>query len=162
MNAADVMTLDPFVVTPRDPVWLAAEVMRDRDVGFVPVVFDRGSRRLAGVITDRDVAIRHVADAQHPTDCTVADHMSVEGLVTVGPDVAVGRVVEAMERHQVRRVVVTRMGRVVGVITQADLATRVGRTSRIGQLVAKISEPLPFGGLAGFRRRLPAAGVEDR
>lgn len=144
MVAADIMTLNPYVVTPEDPVALAAELMRDRDVGFVPVVMDRRSRRLTGVITDRDLAVRHVAEG-HAPECRVAEHMSVEGLVTVRPDVTVARIATLMERAQVRRVVVTRGGIVLGVIALADLATRSGRPPRVGQVVAKISESLaPF------------------
>jgi CBS domain-containing protein len=144
MVAADIMTLNPYVVTPEDPVALAAELMRDRDVGFVPVVMDRRSRRLTGVITDRDLAVRHVAEA-HPPECRVAEHMSVEALVTVRPDAAVARIATLMERAQVRRVVVTRGGIVLGVIALADLATRAGRLPKVGQVVAKISEsPAPF------------------
>jgi CBS domain-containing protein len=144
MVAADIMTFNPYVVTPEDPVALAAELMRDRDVGFVPVVMDRRSRRLTGVITDRDLAVRHVAEA-HPPECRVAEHMSVEALVTVRPDATVARIATLMERAQVRRVVVTRGGIVLGVIALADLATRSGRLPRVGQVVAKISESLaPF------------------
>jgi CBS domain-containing protein len=141
MLAADIMTFSPYVVTPEDPVSLAAELMRDRDVGFLPVVMDRRSRRLTGVITDRDLAVRHVAEA-HPPECRVAEHMSVEALVTVRPDATVTRIAMLMERAQVRRVVVTRGGIVEGVIALADLATRSGRPPRVGQVVARISESL--------------------
>ncbi|MBI2186078.1 MAG: CBS domain-containing protein [Acidobacteria bacterium] len=62
MKVRDIMTPDPEVVTPEEPISRAARIMRDYDVGIVPVVGDSESRNLVGVITDRDIACRHVAD----------------------------------------------------------------------------------------------------
>ncbi len=62
MKAQDIMTRNPDVLTPDEPVSRAAQLMRDRNVGIVPVVEDKSSMKLCGVITDRDIAIRHVAE----------------------------------------------------------------------------------------------------
>jgi CBS domain-containing protein len=125
MKARDIMTADPQVVTPNDTVARAAEIMRDTDVGIVPVVDDVTSRRLRGVITDRDIAIRHVAEHHHD-DCRVASHMS-QGVATATPDEDVNTVMARMRTEQVRRIPVVEDGdRLVGIIAQADLATEIG------------------------------------
>ncbi len=141
MKARDVMTPNPDVVTPDEPVTRAAEVMRDRNVGIVPVVEDRSSMRLCGVITDRDIAVRHVAQG-HPNSCRVKDEVSKERLSTVRPDTDVKDVMDVMKREQVRRVpVVEGDNRLVGIIAQADIAERGPSEKEVGKVVEKISEP---------------------
>jgi CBS domain-containing protein len=134
------MTEYPQAVTPSDPLSHAAALMRDGDMGFVPVVEDRESRRLVGVITDRDIAIRHVAEA-HGDDCAIKQHMTADPLVTVAPDAPTTEVHKLMMDHQVRRVaVVDSDGHLLGVIAQADVATKEGRDNKTGELVERISE----------------------
>jgi len=143
MKARDLMTEDPEFVTPDDPVSRAAQIMRDIDVGIVPVVDDPQSRKLQGVITDRDIAIRHVAEG-HPQDCRVRDEMSTGRIDTVHPDADEEEVLRLMERDQIRRLpVVDEENRLVGIIAQADIATRLGRSKpeAVEELVEKISEP---------------------
>ncbi|NLG63195.1 MAG: CBS domain-containing protein [Candidatus Cloacimonetes bacterium] len=139
MKARDIMTSNPQCVTREDSLADAARIMRSADTGFVPVVDDRGSMRLSGVITDRDIAIRHVAD-NHPDRCTVGDHMST-GVRTVSPDDDVKDVMKLMKTEQVRRVPVVENERLVGVIAQADLATHHVGDKEVGETVEKISEP---------------------
>lgn len=142
MKAKEVMTASPEAVTPSDLIQRAAEIMRDRDVGFVPIVDDRKSMKLAGVITDRDITVRHVA-AGHPRECKVNEHMTGVGIETVGPDVEVAQVLDVMQRAQVRRVpVVESDGRLVGVIAQADIAVDADRQPQeVAKTVERISEP---------------------
>jgi CBS domain-containing protein len=144
MKARDLMTAQPFVVTPDEPVSHAAEIMRDRDVGLVPVVDDRRRMSLRGVITDRDIAIRCVAE-KHGHDCRVMDHMTVEPLDTVWPDADVHEVMEVMKDDRVRRVLVTEGDRLVGVIAQADLARLEGPIEpvEVEKVLERISEPRP-------------------
>ena len=140
MKARDIMTPNPECVTREDTITRAAQIMRELDVGFVPVV-DRSSMRLEGVITDRDITIRHVADT-HGDSCTVGDHMTTSGIRTVSPDDDVKDVMEAMKQEQVRRIPVVEGGqRLVGVIAQADLATERVGDRKVGDTVEKISEP---------------------
>lgn len=140
MKARDVMTEHPQAVTPSDPLSHAAALMRDGDLGFVPVVEDRESRRLVGVITDRDIAIRHVA-AAHGDDCAIKQHMTADPLVTVSPESPTSDVHNLMMEHQVRRVaVVDSDGHLLGVIAQADVATKEKRDKETGQIVERISE----------------------
>jgi CBS domain-containing protein len=140
VKAREVMTEHPQAVTPADPVSHAAALMRDGDVGFIPVVEDRETRRLVGVITDRDIAVRHVAEA-HGDDCTIKHHMTADPLVTVSPEAPTSDVHNLMMERQVRRVaVVDSEGHLLGVIAQADVATKEGRDNQTGQIVERISE----------------------
>lgn len=142
MKARELMTSQPEVVVPSDRIERAAEIMRDADVGFVPVVDDRNTMKLQGVITDRDIAIRHVA-AGHERNCQVQEHMTSGSLEAVKADEPVERAMEVMQRAQVRRVpVVEADGRLVGVIAQADVAVDSQRGSQqVAATVEKISEP---------------------
>jgi CBS domain-containing protein len=137
-KARDIMTANPQVVTPADSVSRAAEIMRDADVGVVPVVEDQGSMRLAGVVTDRDIAIRVVAEGRNG-DTSTREVMS-SGLATVGPDDDVSSVLDLMKAEQVRRIPVVEGDRLVGIIAQADVATDLGNDKKTGEVVEKISE----------------------
>jgi CBS domain-containing protein len=136
------MTPDPFVVTPKELVSRAAQIMRDHEVGVVPVVADTKSMVLVGIITDRDIAVRHVAEG-HVGDCVVAAHMTSDDIETVKDTADPESVLAAMRRREVRRVgVVNRDGRLVGVIAQADVATADGiPKEEIAETVKAISEP---------------------
>jgi CBS domain-containing protein len=142
MKARELMSDDLKVVTPNDTLSRAAEIMREADVGLLPVVDDPGSMRLRGVITDRDITIRHVAE-RHQEDCRVSDHMTSESLDTVGPDDEADQVMRRMQEDQVRRVMVAEGGRLVGVIAQADLARKLGNehSAEVERTVERISEP---------------------
>jgi CBS domain-containing protein len=142
MNARELMSDDLKVVTPNDTLSRAAEIMRDADVGLVPVVDDPSSMQLRGVITDRDIAVRHVAE-RHSDDCPVSAHMTSETLDTVGPDDDADEVMRLMAEDQVRRVLVAEGGRLVGIIAQADLTRRLGndRAVEVERTVERISEP---------------------
>jgi len=142
MKAHEIMTPRPEVVTARDPISRAAEIMRDRDVGVVPVVRDTSSMVLEGVITDRDLAVRHVAD-KHTDDCTVGSHMSRTKLQVVGESDDLATVIATMERAEVRRVPVTdKNGKLLGIIAQADVARCEGvPKAQVAEVVQRVSEP---------------------
>jgi CBS domain-containing protein len=144
MKARELMTHDPYVVVPQEPVCRAAEIMREEDVGVVPVVDNFGRMRLRGVITDRDIAIRCVAAMRGPAT-PVENLMTTERLVTVHPDDRVEEVMKAMERQQVRRVMVVDGGRLVGVLSQGDLLRREGHIDPVGveMMLEQISQPVP-------------------
>lgn len=141
MKARDIMTQNPDFVTPDERLTRAAQIMRDRDVGSVPVLDSGDSKRLEGVITDRDIAIRHVAD-EHGNDCVVEHHMSADALRTVAPDDDVDKVLETMKQSQVRRVPVVESGnRLVGIIAQADVAREGIHEQEVSRVVEQVSEP---------------------
>ena len=143
MNARDIMTASPVVVTSHDTIERAAEIMRDLDVGLLPVVDDPIAMQLRGVITDRDIVVRCVA-ARHEARCLVGDHMSAPVLETVTPDADVSVVLQKMEQEQVRRIPVVMDGdRLVGIIAQADLARTLGPKDpgRIERMLERVSLP---------------------
>ena len=140
MKARDIMTTNPDVVTPNDSISRAAQIMRDSDVGIVPVVDADGGRRLRGVITDRDIAVRHVAE-QHQRDCTVEHHMSTR-VSTVSPDDDAEKVMNLMRSEQVRRIPVVENGdQLLGIIAQADIATDIKSGEQVARTVEGISQP---------------------
>lgn len=141
MKARDIMTSDRLEsVTRQDSLTRAAQIMRDSDIGAVPVVEDRDSMRLVGIITDRDIAVRHVAE-DNRQDCTVGDHMSSGRLHTASPDDDLDSVMRTMKASQIRRVPIVENDRMVGIIAQADIATEHGDDEDTGEVVERISEP---------------------
>jgi CBS domain-containing protein len=144
MKARELMTPRPYVVLPDEPILRAAELMAGHDVGAVPVVDSRETLRLLGVITDRDIAVRHVAAAHHH-DCAVREHMTGGRMVTVRPTAGADEVMQKMRRCKVRRVMVTDADGVLqGVIAQADLVREEGTAHprRIGKVLEALSEPV--------------------
>lgn len=142
MRAREIMTENPEAVTTGERLRRAAEMMRDLDVGIIPVIDDSGTKRIRGVITDRDITMRHVAEG-HGDDCTVGDHMT-HGATTVGPDDDVESVMQRMQREQIRRIpVVEGEDRLVGIISQADLTVKFGpdKSVEVEETIEKISEP---------------------
>jgi CBS domain-containing protein len=98
MNARELMTPDPQVVNADEPVSYAAQLMRDYNIGVVPVVDNRVHLRPVGVLTDRDIAIRCVAD-RRSLERNVEDFMTIDRLVTVTPDADVAEVMQKMEHN---------------------------------------------------------------
>jgi CBS domain-containing protein len=148
MKVREIMTSTPEAVTPDQTVSHAARVMRDRDIGAVPVVEDLETRRLVGILTDRDIAIRHVA-AGHHRDCPVGEHMTrrenVETFATARPGDHVELIVELMRRHAVRRIPIVDENdeHLVGIVAQADIIRSYGEQDPEGveEALAAISEP---------------------
>ena len=144
MNISELMSKNPRTVSPDTPVSEAAQLMKEEDIGMVPVIERVGGAetrgRLVGVITDRDIAIRTVAEGR-ASDSPVRDVMS-SGVRTATPDDSVESVMELMGREQVRRVpIVDERGSLVGVVSQADLARKAKNEGRVERTVEQISQP---------------------
>lgn len=140
-KCSEVMTPEPVCCEPSDPLSTVAEVMRREDVGSVPVVESRNDGRLIGIVTDRDIVVKVVADGRSVQDARVQDAMTPDP-VCCGEDDDVSRAVSLMEERQVRRMPVVRSdGRLSGIIAQADIATRLHKDQTTGELVEAISEP---------------------
>ena len=135
MKISDVMTPNPKTVQPGDDIQVAARIMRDEDAGSVPVVEDG---RVVGIVTDRDIVIRAVADGDF--DCTVEDIQS-DDVVCATADMSTAAGAELMSEHQVRRLpVVDADDRLVGIVSIGDLAVKEGRDARTGETLENISE----------------------
>lgn len=142
MQAKEIMSPDPQCCTPGDTLRDAALMMADNDCGCLPVVEDKAGKRVIGVLTDRDIAIRGVARGKTP-DSKVNDVMSPAPSVCFAED-DVEVVERIMVEQKVRRVpVIDAEGKVVGIIAQADLArdNRAATDREVGRIVEKISEP---------------------
>ena len=132
----DLMTRSPRTIDSAGSAVDAARLMRDEDVGLIPIV---ESDRLVGTVTDRDIAVRLVAGGKSPETTHVADIASRE-LVTIDPDQDVDEAMRLMSKHQVRRLpVVEEDGKLVGIVAQADIAKHVA-AAQTGDVVEKISK----------------------
>lgn len=136
----DVMTVDPFCCLPQDSVVKAAQATKDLNVGSIPVVENENSEKLVGIITDRDITVKVVACGLNPTETRVGDVMSTD-VIVCRPDDPVTEAVNAMATHQVRRIpVVDEENKIVGIISQGDVALRLNDPETTGEVVAEISE----------------------
>jgi len=139
MRCTEIMTSEPECCLPTDSVMKAARLMKSEDVGPIPIVADRDSKKLAGIITDRDLAIKVVAEGRDPNATSIQEVMT-QDVVTCNEEDDVKQVLKLMEKHQVRRIpVVGRDDQLLGIIAQADVATRLGRDQLTGQMVEEIS-----------------------
>jgi CBS domain-containing protein len=135
MNIREVMTPNPRSVSPNDSIQNAACIMRDEDAGAVPVV-DNG--RAIGIVTDRDIVVRVVAQGGQLSG-PVRDIVT-SSLVSVTPDMSTREAAELMSEHQIRRLPVVENDRLVGIVSIGDLAVKEGKDGRIGDTLQHISE----------------------
>ncbi len=141
MTCRELMTPNPSYCVPRDTVVSAAMIMKSQDVGSIPVVSDRDSRRVIGIITDRDIAMRVVAEQREYYATHVEDVMSKD-VVTCQSDDDYDEVLAAMKQHQIRRVpVVDSEKRLAGIIAQADVARDDANYKEVAKAVKQISQP---------------------
>jgi CBS domain-containing protein len=132
------MTENPRSIGASASVVEAARLMRDEHIGSLPITDDE---ELVGVITDRDITTRVVAEAADPKMTPVGDVVSRD-LISVEPDEDLEEAVQLMASHQVRRLPVVENGRLVGIVAQADVALTLRENEqRTGELVEAISEP---------------------
>ena len=132
----DAMTEDPRSIAASEPVVDAARLMREQHVGSLPVT---DNEKLVGMITDRDITTRVVAEAADPKTTSVGEVYSRD-LISVEPDQDLDEALQLMARHQVRRLAVIENGSLVGIVAQADIALRENE-QKTGELVEAISEP---------------------
>jgi CBS domain-containing protein len=134
-SVRDAMTEDPRSIGASASVVEAARLMREQHIGSLPVTEDE---RLVGMITDRDITMRVVAEGAAPDTTSVGDVYSRD-LISVEPNNDLDEALQLMAHHQVRRLPVVESGRLVGMVAQADIALK--DNERTGELVGAISEP---------------------
>ena len=132
----DLMTENPSSCERGTPVAEAAKVMARENVGSVPVV--QGGK-LVGVVTDRDLVVRLLAEERDPQSTTVGEIASSDP-VTLAPDDELDKALQLLARHQVRRLPVVEGERLVGIVAQADIARHADEV-QTGEVVEEISKP---------------------
>lgn len=136
----EIMSTDVAWCTADSALTEAARLMREHDCGAIPVVDDGVMRRPVGVLTDRDIAVRVVAEGRNTSDVKVCDCMSTP-VATAHRSTTLGQVMQTMEDAKLRRmVIVDDDGRVCGMVAQADLAREAPR-QQVGEVVREVSEP---------------------
>jgi CBS domain-containing protein len=141
MTCKDVMTGDPACCLPADSVSLAAQIMKREDIGPVLVVTNHEEKRLAGIVTDRDLAIQVVAEGRDPHGTRVDQVMSTN-TVTCRDSDDVSVAIRKMSANQVRRLpVIDAEGRLCGIIAQADIARHSDDEEDVAEMVEEISQP---------------------
>jgi CBS domain-containing protein len=128
----EVMTADPRTVAPGDSVVDAARQMKEADVGDVLVVQDG---RPTGIVTDRDIVVRCIAEGGDPSTTRVADVAS-EATATIAPDQPATEAARLMREHDVRRLVVVQDGRLAGIVSIGDLAIALDDESALADISA--------------------------
>jgi len=138
MQVKDIMTETPETVSPGTFIGDVALMMRDHDIGIVPVV---KNGELMGVITDRDITIRVTASGLNPFEVTVQDFIS-PNTVTISPKDDVDKARKLMAENQIRRLLVTEGNKLVGILSIGDVATKdSGDDAATGSVLEEISEP---------------------
>lgn len=141
MKCSDVMTPNPAYCLTNDPVSKAARLMEQENVGSIPVVEHPTTKKLVGIVTDRDLALRVVGENRSPHGTHISEVMT-RNPVTCYPDDDFDETLRVMSEHQVRRVpVVNHEGQVVGIIAQADVALRADNEHKTASVVEDISRP---------------------
>lgn len=140
MRITDIMTPDPACCDPDTTLPQVARLMVQNDCGEIPVVNNLESRKLVGVVTDRDIVCRAVAADKNPAQTRASDIMST-GIVTVREDADISESCEKMEQHQIRRIpVLDAQGRLCGIVSQADIARQAG-LRETAEVVRDVSKP---------------------
>lgn len=153
------MTSDPSYCLPADSVYAAAQIMKREDVGPVLVVSGAGDKRLTGIVTDRDLAIKVVGEGRDAHSTRIDEVMS-SSPVTCEEDEEVAAAIRKMSENQVRRLpIVDSSGRLVGIISQADVA-RYAEEEDVGEMVEEISQPYGSGDW-GDQRRARSGGASS-
>src|SRR5947209_5611951 len=138
MKCSEIMTKNPSCCLVTDSVYQAAQLMKTEDVGPIPIVSDQETKKLEGIVTDRDLALKVVAELLDPKRTQVKDVMTT-GVLTSYADDDVERALDLMEQHQVRRIpILDEKDRLVGIISQADIAIRFEEPEKTAEVVEEI------------------------
>jgi len=137
------MTENPVCCLGSDSVSSVAQQMQIHDIGAMPVVADQQTKKLIGIVTDRDMAMRVVGADRETKGTWVADVMTPNPVACHADD-NIDLAIDAMSLHKVRRIpTIDDYGQLVGIIAQADVATRLHDTHKTADVVTEISQPHP-------------------
>jgi CBS domain-containing protein len=142
MKIKHVMTKDPTCCVPSDTAQCAAKIMRDEDTGVVPIIENEQSRKVVGIVTDRDLCMNVVAEGRDPRTTQVHEAMTTTA-VSCSPQDSVDKATELMRENQIRRLpVVDEQHRLVGIVAMPDIVGRANvRTTETHKTLKTVSAP---------------------
>ena len=136
----EVMTKNPVCCLPNDMVAKAAGLMKSKNIGSIPVIENEQTKKLVGIVTDRDLTLKIVADGLDAKS-TKVEAVMTRKVVTCHAEDDLQKALDAMSEHQLRRIpVVDNDNRILGIIAQADVATRVDQPEKTAEVVKEISQ----------------------
>jgi CBS domain-containing protein len=136
----EVMTKNPVCCLPNDAVIKAAELMKSENIGSIPVIENEQTQKVVGIVTDRDLALKIVAEGRDAKSTNVEEVMTRK-VVTCLADDDLQKALDAMAEHQLRRIpVVDNNNKILGIIAQADVATRADQPEKTAEMVKEISQ----------------------
>jgi CBS domain-containing protein len=136
----EVMTKNPVCCLPNDTVSKVAELMKRKDIGPVPIIESEQTKRLVGIVTDRDLTLKIVAEGRDPKS-TKAEEVMTRKIVTCRAEDDLQNALDAMSEYKLRRIpVIDKNDGIVGIIAQADVATRVDQPEKTAAVVRGISQ----------------------
>jgi len=134
------MTKNPVCCLQNETVLKAARMMKSENVGSIPVIENDQTKRLVGIVTDRDLTLKIIADGLD-AESTKVDSVMTQKVVTCHTEDDLQQALDAMAEHQLRRIpIVDNDNRIVGIIAQADVATRVDQPEKTAEMVKEISQ----------------------
>jgi len=135
-----VMTKNPVCCLPNDMVAKVAQLMQSENIGSVPVIENEQTQKLVGIVTDRDLVLKIVAKG-HDAKSTKVEAVMTRQVVTCHAEDDLQKALDAMAEHQLRRIpIVDNDNKIVGIIAQADVATRVNQPEKTAAMVKGISQ----------------------
>ena len=138
-KCSELMTKNPVCCLPNSMVAEVAQLMKRENIGPIPVIENEQSRKLVGIVTDRDLALKIVAEGRDAKS-TKVEAVMTRNVVTCRADDDLQKALDAMSEHQLRRIpVVDNDNKILGIIAQADVATRVNQPEKTAAMVKGIS-----------------------
>ncbi|MFO7585487.1 MAG: CBS domain-containing protein [Anaerolineales bacterium] len=139
-KCSEVMTKEPVCCLPDDTVDKVAQLMQRDNIGSIPVIDDEKTQRLVGIVTDRDLVLKVIAKGQDAKTTKVETVMTRQMVTCLAED-DLQKALDAMAEHQLRRIpIVDSNKKIVGIIAQADVATRVNKPEKTAEMVKEISQ----------------------
>jgi CBS domain-containing protein len=139
-KCSEIMTKEPVCCLPDDTVAKAAQLMQRDNIGSIPVIDNDKTQKLVGIVTDRDLVLKVIAKGQDAKTTKVETVMTHQ-LVTCLAEDDLQKALDAMAEHQLRRIpIVDANKKIVGIIAQADVATRVNQPEKTAEMVKEISQ----------------------
>ena len=139
-TCADIMTPNPIWCLPKDTVQRIAELMKQNNIGSVPVIENEQTQKLIGIITDRDLALKIIAEGRDAKS-TKVEAVMTRKVITCRGDDDIQVALNSMSEHQIRRIlIVDYVNKILGIISQADVATRVDQAEKTAEVVKEISQ----------------------